>query len=39
MARIINPVVGELNPNIYNAAQTAGLSDAEANIIEQFSLP
>lgn len=37
MARILNPVVGELNPNIYNAAQTAGLSDAEANIIEQFS--
>ena len=37
MARIINPVVGELNPNIYNAAQTAGLSDSEANIIEQFS--
>jgi hypothetical protein len=37
MARIIDPVVGELSPNIYNAAQAAGLSDAGAKMIEQFS--
>ncbi len=37
MARIINPVVGELNPNIYSAAQSAGLSPQEATVIEQFS--
>jgi hypothetical protein len=37
MARIVNPVVGELNPNIYTAAQSAGLSDQEATVIEQFS--
>jgi hypothetical protein len=37
MARIIDPVVGELNPNIYSAAQSAALSDQEATIVEQFS--
>ena len=37
MARIINPVVGELNPNIYNAAKSAGLSDKEQNIMEQYA--
>ena len=37
MPRIVNPVVGELNPNIYTAAQSAGLSPQEATVIEQFS--
>lgn len=37
MPRIISPVVGELNPSLYSAAQSAGLSDVETNIVEQFS--
>ena len=37
MARIVNPVVGELNPNVYSAAQNAGLTPAEQSLVEQFS--
>lgn len=37
MARIINPVVAEVNPNIYTAAKSANLSQEEQTIIEQFS--
>jgi hypothetical protein len=37
MARRINPIVGEISPNIYNAAKMAGLSDPEQTIMEQWS--
>jgi hypothetical protein len=37
MARRINPIVAEINPNIYSAAQVAGLGDAEQNIVEQYA--
>lgn len=37
MARILNPVVGELSPNIYNAAAKANLSPQDQNMMEQFS--
>jgi len=37
MARQLNPIVGELNPNLYSAAKNAGLSLEEQNLVEQFS--
>jgi hypothetical protein len=37
MARIIKPIVGELSPNVYNAAKNAALSPQEQQYMEQFA--
>jgi hypothetical protein len=37
MARILNPVVAELSPNVYTAAKNAGLSEQQQVFMEQFA--
>ena len=37
MRQYINPVVAEVSPNLYAAAQSAGLSGVEKNQVEQMS--
>jgi hypothetical protein len=37
MARIINPIVGEANPSVYNAAKNANLNPQQQIAVEQLS--
>jgi hypothetical protein len=37
MARIINPIVGEVNPSVYSAAKNANLPPEQQIAVEQFS--
>ena len=37
MRQYINPIVAEVSPNLYAAAQNAGLSNTEKNQVEQMS--